>query len=37
LLVPESRSSLTCPSCHAKKVVQFGELLRENILYPVPH
>ncbi len=26
-----------CPSCHAKKVLQFGELLRENILYPVPH
>ena len=33
----ESRTSLTCPSCHAKKVVQFGEVLRENILYPVPH
>jgi len=29
--------SLTCPSCHAKKVVQFGESLRENILYLVPH
>jgi hypothetical protein len=26
-----------CPSCHAKKVVQFGELLRSNILSPVPH
>ncbi|MBW2660069.1 MAG: transposase zinc-binding domain-containing protein [Deltaproteobacteria bacterium] len=26
-----------CPSCHAKKVIQFGEVLRENILYPVPH
>lgn len=26
-----------CPSCHAKKVVQFGESLRDNILYPVPH
>ncbi|MCR4321918.1 MAG: transposase zinc-binding domain-containing protein, partial [Candidatus Brocadiaceae bacterium] len=26
-----------CPSCHAKKVVQFGELLKETILYPVPH
>jgi hypothetical protein len=26
-----------CPSCHAKKVIQFGELLRSNILYPVPH
>ena len=32
-----SLCSLTCPSCHAKKVVQFGEVLRENILYPVPH
>jgi hypothetical protein len=26
-----------CPSCHAKKVVQFGESLRDTILYPVPH
>lgn len=26
-----------CPCCHAKKVVQFGESLQENILYPVPH
>jgi hypothetical protein len=26
-----------CPSCHAKKVVQFGDLLRSNVLYPVPH
>lgn len=24
-------------ACHAKKVVQFGESLRDNILYPVPH
>ncbi len=23
-------------ACHSKKVVQFGESLRENILYPVP-
>ena len=26
-----------CPSCHSKKVIQFGELLKESILYPVPH
>lgn len=26
-----------CPSCHAKKVVQFGDVLNETILYPVPH
>ncbi len=26
-----------CPSCHAKKVVQFGDALHETILYPVPH
>jgi len=26
-----------CPSCHAKKVLQFGESLRDNIFYPVPH
>jgi hypothetical protein len=26
-----------CPSCHAKKVVQFGDLLRSNVLYPVHH
>gem|GEM_PF-1760288 len=32
-----SLRSLTWPSCHTKKVVQFGELLRENIFYPLPH
>ena len=26
-----------CPSCHSKKVIQFGEHLRDNILYPIPH
>jgi len=26
-----------CPSCHAKKVVQFGDVIHETILYPVPH
>lgn len=32
-----SHSSLTCPSCHAKKGILFGDLLKNNILYPVPH
>ncbi len=31
-MVPESRSSLTCPSCHNKKVVQFGHHLKETVL-----
>ena len=26
-----------CPSCHQKKVQLFGALLRETILFPVPH
>ncbi len=26
-----------CPCCHAKKVIQFGEPLKETILYPIPH
>lgn len=26
-----------CPSCHSKKVIQFGLHLRDNLLYPVPH
>ncbi|MGA1871431.1 MAG: transposase zinc-binding domain-containing protein [bacterium] len=26
-----------CPSCHMKKVVQFGDFLNDNILYPLPH
>jgi len=26
-----------CPSCHAKKVIQFGEHLRQEILCPIPH
>jgi len=37
LLAFSCRGRWFCPSCHAKKVVQFGELLRENVLYPVPH
>ncbi|MCB2182707.1 MAG: transposase zinc-binding domain-containing protein [Desulfobulbaceae bacterium] len=37
LLAFSCRGRWFCPTCHAKKVVQFGELLRENILYPVPH
>ena len=32
-----SLRSLTCPSCHNKKVVQFGHHLKETVLYPVPH
>lgn len=27
----------SCPSCHAKKVIQFGELLQCNILSPIAH
>ena len=26
-----------CPSCHSKKVLQFGDLLGSNILSPLPH
>jgi len=26
-----------CPSCHAKKVIEFGGRLVQSILYPVPH
>ena len=26
-----------CPSCHSKKVVQFGSHLQDNVLFPVPH
>ena len=37
LLAFSCRGRWFCPPCHAKKVVQFAELLRENILYPVPH
>jgi len=34
LLAFSCRGRWFCPSCHAKKVVQFGELLRENIIFP---
>jgi hypothetical protein len=34
-MVSESCSSLTCPSCHNKKVVKFGHHLKETLLYPV--
>jgi len=37
LLAFSCRGRWFCPSCHTKKVVQFGELLRSSILYPVPH
>ncbi len=26
-----------CPSCHQKKVLQFGEFIIQNVAYPVPH
>ncbi|OGQ96095.1 MAG: hypothetical protein A2521_13390 [Deltaproteobacteria bacterium RIFOXYD12_FULL_57_12] len=37
LLAFSCRGRWFCPSCHSKKVVQFGLHLRENLLYPVPH
>ena len=37
LLAFSCRGRWFCPSCHAKKVVQFGQHLRENLLHPVPH
>lgn len=37
LLAFSCRGRWFCPSCHAKKGIQFGEQLREAILYPVPH
>lgn len=37
LLAYSCRGRWFCPSCHAKKVVQFAAHLQENVLYPVPH
>ncbi|MBU0483224.1 MAG: transposase zinc-binding domain-containing protein [Proteobacteria bacterium] len=37
LLAFSCRGRWFCPSCHAKKVVQLGQHLRDNLLYPVPH
>lgn len=37
LLAFSCRGRWFCPSCHAKKVVQFGMHLRTNLLHPVPH
>ena len=37
LLAFSCRGRWFCPSFHAKKVVLFGEHLRNKILYPVPH
>ncbi len=37
LLAFSCHSRWFCPSCHAKKVIQFGELLKDTILYPIPH
>ncbi|MDH3328528.1 MAG: transposase zinc-binding domain-containing protein [Desulfobulbaceae bacterium] len=37
LLAFNCRGRWSCPSCHAKKVAQFGAHLQANVLYPVPH
>ena len=37
LLAFSCRGRWFCPSCHTKKVVQFGGQLRGNILYSLPH
>jgi ribosomal protein S27E len=37
LLAFSCRGRWFCPSCHSKKGIQFGEHLKETILYPVPH
>jgi ribosomal protein S27E len=37
LLAFSCRGRWFCPSCHAKKVVQFAAHLQDNVLYPVPH
>jgi len=37
LLAFSCRCRWFCLSCHGKRVVLFGEHLRENVLYPVPH
>lgn len=37
LLAFSCRGRWFCPSCHAKKGIQFGEHLRSEVLCPVPH
>ena len=37
LLVFSCQGRWFCPSCHAKKVIQFAENVKDNILYPIPH
>ena len=37
LLAFSCRCRWFCPSCHSKIAVQFGERLRKEILFPVPH
>jgi len=37
ILAFSCRGRWFCPSCHNKKVVQFGHHLKETVLYPVPH
>jgi len=37
LLAYSCKSRWLCPSCQAKKVIQFGDHLKNNVLFPVPH
>lgn len=37
LLAFSCKARWFCPSCHTKKVIEFGDRLGQAILYPVPH
>jgi hypothetical protein len=37
LLAFSCQSRWLCPSCQGKKVIMFGDHLKNNVLYPVPH
>jgi hypothetical protein len=37
LLAYSCKGRWLCPSCQAKKVIQFGDHLKNNVLFPVPH
>ena len=37
LLAFSCRGRWFCPSCHQKKVLQFGEFIAQTVAYPVPH
>jgi hypothetical protein len=37
LLAFSCRCRWFCPSCHQKKVLQFGEFISQRVAYPVPH